>query len=131
MGLSNPNYPNLELIEYQFLQLLNKDDVWKQKVRALQTENRFLKPDFSVTVFSQIWGSTCTAFDVMPDGSPTMGGAAMTREYTVVIEETLTKTFGVFVGGRPCYMVSDAPDEFYADLAEKNMASLGRARKRY
>lgn len=131
MGLMNPKYPNLELIEYKFTQMLGKDEEWKKKVDELIKKNRYLRPDFSVTVFSQMWGSTCTAFDVMPDGSPAMGGDAMTRAYTTVIEETLTKTFGIFIGDTPCYMVSNAPDEFYADLVEKNMASLSVAKKRY
>ena len=131
MGLSNPRYPNLELIEYKFLQMLNKDEEWKQKVRDQQAENRYLKPDFTVIVFSQIWGSTCTAFDVMPDGSSTVGGCAMTREYTTVIEESLTGTYGVFIGDRACYKVTNATKEFYDDLAERNMASLSEARKRY
>lgn len=131
MSLMNPKYPNLELIEYKFMQMLTNDEEWKKRVEELKKQNCYLRPDFSVTVFSQMWGSTCTAFDVMPDGSPAIGGCAMTREYTTVIEETLTNTFGVFIGDRPCYKVSDAPDEFYADLAEKNMASLSVAKKRY
>lgn len=131
MGLMNPKYPNLELIEYKFMQMLSKDEEWKKKVDELKSQNRYLRPDFSVTVFSQMWGSTCTAFDVMPDGSSAIGGCAMTREYTTVIEETLTNTFCVFIGDRPCYKVSDAPDEFYTDLAEKSMASLSVAKKRY
>lgn len=129
--MMNPKYPNLELIEYKFLQLLNQDEAWKNKVKELREQNRFLRPEFLVTVFSQIWGSTCTAFDVMPDGSPAIGGCAMTREYTTVIEETLTKTYGVFIGDRLCYMVKDASDAFYEDLAERNMASLSMAGKRY
>lgn len=131
MGLLNPKYPNLELIEYKFLQMLNQSENWKQKVRNKQAENRYIKPEFSVIVFSQMWGSTCTAFDVMPDGSPAIGGMAMTREYTTVIEETLTGTYGVFIGDRPCYMVTDASDAFFTDLADRNMASLSEAGKRY
>lgn len=131
MGLSNPKYPNLELIEYKFLQGLHGDEKWKKRVMELQALDRNLRPEFTVTVFPQMWGSTNTAFDVMPDGSPAMGGCVMTTAYTTVIQETLTGTYGVFIGNKLCYVVSDATKEFYNDLAERSMACLSVARKRY
>ena len=57
MGLLNPKYPNLELIEYKFQQLLMKDENWKGKVEKLRESNRYLPPAFSVTVFTQTWGA--------------------------------------------------------------------------
>lgn len=132
--LSNPKYPNLELIEYIFKQYLNANEDWKEKIKELREKSefpRFLHPDFDVTVFSQVWGSTCTAFDVCEDGSAAIGGQAMTKAYTVVIKETLTETYGVFVDGRPCYVVDNATEEFYKDLSERTMKSLSMARKSY
>ena len=132
--LNNPKYPNLELIEYKFKQYLNENKEWKEKVKKIKEKSefpQFLQPDFDVIVFSQIWGSTYTAFDICKDGSPAMGGQAMTRAYTVVIKETLTNTFGVFVDDKPCYVVDNATDEFYKDLSERNVKSLSMARKNY
>lgn len=133
MGLSNPKYPNLELIEYKFLQQLNNDEEFKKKLQKLREENQYIRAhhDFDVIVFSQIWGSTCTAFDICKDGSPALGGNAMTRAYTTVIKETLTGTYGVFIGNKSCYMVTNATDEFYKDLSNRNMASLNEARRKY
>lgn len=129
--MSKPEYPNLELIEYKFIQQLHKSAEWEEKVKKIWEKNRFARPEFSVNVFPQIWGSTCTAFDVCKDGSPAIGGMAMTKAYTTVIEETLTETFGVFIGDKPCYMVTDAPEQFFSDLAARSMASLSEAKKRY
>lgn len=132
--LDNPVYPNLELIEYQFRQALGKSEDWKNKVDEMRKKSefpQFLQPSFDVIVFSQIWGSTCTAFDVCEDGTASIGGQAITRTYTVVIKETLTETYGIFVGGKPCYMVDNPNDEFYKDLSERNMKSLSQAKKFY
>lgn len=131
MSFYDAKYPNLELIEYKFKQMLFDDEEWKKKAKKLRDTNKYLYPDFDVIVFSQIWGSTCTAFDVCEDGSAAMGGQAMTKAYTVVIKETITETYGVFINDKPCYKVTDAKDEFYSDLAERNMKSLSLARKFY
>lgn len=129
--LGNPKYPNLELMEYQFKQLLNADKDWKEKIEKQKEKNKHVFLDFDVIVFSQIWGSTNTAFDICKDGSPTVGGSAMTKAYTVVIKETLTETYGVFIDNRPCYTVSNPTDEFYKDLSERKMKSLSRAKGSY
>ena len=131
--IGNPKYPNLELIEYKFKQYLYTDDEWKEKVKKLKEGSkfpRFLQLDFDVNVFSQTWGSTNTAFDICKDGSPAIGGSAMTKAYTVVIREDLTETYGVFVDEKLCYVVSNATEEFYKDLSERSMESLSTARKK-
>lgn len=128
---SNPKYPNLELIEYQFKQELSKNKEWKDKVSEMKKQDKYLSVDFDVIVFSQIWGSTITAFDVHEDGTPTLGGQAMTKAYTVVIKETLTETYGIFVDGKPCYLVNNANDAFYSDLSKRNLKSLSQAKKCY
>lgn len=127
----NPKYPNLELIEYKFLQLLNQSEEWKEKVIELRKENKYARPEFEVIVFPQVWGSTNTAFDVCEDGTPSVGGCAMTKAYTTVIEETLTKTYGIFIGEKACYKVTDASDAFFSDLSDRNMASLSEAKEKY
>lgn len=118
-------YPNLELVEYKAKQLLFVDEEFKKKL----AEKRY--PEFDVIVFPQTWGSTCTGFDLASDGSAAVGGCAMTKEYTTVVHELMTDTYIVCFGNRPCYKVTDANEDFYADLAARNMASLSEARKRY
>lgn len=131
MSLYDAKYPNLELIEFQFNMILQNDAEWLAKVKAMAEKNKFVHPNFDMIVFPQIWGSTCTAFDECKDGSPAVGGYAMTKAYTVVVTENLTKTYGIFVDGRPCYKVTDPPDVFFEDLAERRMASLSQAKVRY
>lgn len=116
MSLMNPRYPNLELIEYKSRQLL------LEKHAAMQ---------FEAIVFPQLWGSTCTGFDITKDGNPAIGGCAMTKEYTTVMHETTTDTWLVFFGHKPCYKVKDADEKFMKDLDERNMAGFSEARKRY
>lgn len=135
MAFGNTKYPNLELMEYKFRQILNKNEKWISKIRAYKEKNpstaRYVLPEFDITVFSQVWGSTITAYDVCPDGSPAIGGCAMTKAYTVVIEEKLTRTFGVFVDDQFCYIVLDPSDAFYEDLKNHDIASISRAKKSY
>lgn len=78
-----------------------------------------------------MWGSTCTAFDICEDGSPALGGCAMTEAYTVVIHERLTDTYFVFVNNRLCYYVEDANQTFLDDLKEHNIKPLSEAKKVY
>ena len=53
----------------------------------------------------------------------------MTKAYTVVIEEKLTRTFGVFVDDQFCYIVLNPSDAFYEDLKNHDIASINRARR--
>lgn len=124
-------YPNLELMEYIFKQTLASDEEWKKKFEEIKKEKKYAFLDIDVKVFPQIWGSTCTAFDVMKDGSPAIGGCAMTKAYTAVFHERLTDTYAVFVDDKPCYKVDDAPPVFFEDLKNCNMKSLSEAKKCY
>ncbi len=131
---SNPKYPNLELIEDIFRQHLEANESWKKKLEEIRENSGFphlYQPDFEVEVFLQVWESTCTAFDEREDGSFDIGRLVATKAYTVVIEEMLTKTFGVFVDGRLCYMVDKPSEVFCYDLTVREMKSLSVARKRY
>lgn len=131
MGLANENYPNIELLVYKAKQMLANDDEFKAAYEKLKEENKYAVVDFDVVVFSQIWGSTCTGFDICSDGSSTVGGCAMTKEYTTIVEETQTGSHIVFFGDRACYKVTNANGNFYEDIEKHRMASLSEAKKRY
>lgn len=122
--MMHPRYPNLELLEYKAKQLLTANEAFMRKLGKKRAE-------FDVVVFPQIWGSTCTGFDVCPDGSAAIGGSAMTKEYTTVVHELTTDTFLVCFGSRPCYMVSEPTEDFFRDLSSQTMASLSKAKTRY
>lgn len=133
MSLYNAAVPNLELLIYKAQQLLAHDEEFLKTLKEIKDKGnlKHLSVDFDVIVFSQVWGNTCTGFDVTSDGSPAMGGCAMTKEYTTVIHETLTDCYCVFFGDRPCYKVTNANQSFYEDLTERRMASLSEAKTRY
>lgn len=131
MSLMNIKYPNLELMAYMFREQLIKDEKWMQEWNRLKEERKFLRVNLECMVFTQTWGSTCTAFDVTPDGLASVGGCAMTKAYTVVFRELNTEVYCVFVDNRPCYMVIDPTEKFYEDLKNHNMESLSRAKKLY
>jgi len=125
----NPSYPNLELLEYKVKENICKDKMLVEKLNEFRKKHSYAS--FKVIVFPQTWATTCTGFDVAADGSPAFGGCAITNEYTSVFHEELTDTYVVCFGDRPCYMVTDATDEFFEDLRKRDMASLSKAKKRY
>lgn len=131
MSLYNATVPNLELLLYKAQQLLAHDEEFIKALQKRKDELNHLTVDFDVIVFSQVWGNTCTGFDITPDGSPTIGGCAMTKEYTTVIHETVTDCYCVFFGDRPCYKVTNANQNFHEDLMKRQMASLSEAKERY
>lgn len=131
MSLYNAAVPNLELLLYKAQQLLAHDEEFIKALQKRKDELNHLTVDFDVIVFSQVWGNTCTGFDITPDESPTIGGCAMTKEYTTVIHETVTDCYCVFFGDRPCYKVTNANQNFHEDLMKRQMASLSEAKERY
>ena len=124
----HPNYPNLELLEYIAAQFLRNDATFIEKCKNVKQN---LHPDLDVQVFPQIWGSTCMGIDVTPDGSPAIGGCAMTKAYTSVFHEQKTNMYIVFFGDRAAYKVENPTKEFIADLKERNLAPLSKAKLRY
>lgn len=127
-----PSYPNLELMEYKaFIAFKDNEELSKKFEEAKEKRGRFAGFDFVAEAFTQVWGSTCTAFDICEDGSPAIGGCAMTEAYTVVIHERLTDTYFVFVNNRLCYYVEDANQTFLDDLKEHNIKPLSEAKKVY
>ena len=69
--------PNLELLLYKAQQALAHDPDFVQKIAEIKENDSHKKVylDFSVECFSQIWGSTCTGFDVTEAGEPVMAGS--------------------------------------------------------
>ena len=98
---------------------------------AKRKDNKYVYSEIDAVVFPQIWGSTCTGFDVTEDGSPTLGGCAMTKEYTTVLHELATDIYIIFFGEKMCYKVTNANVEFFEDLKKRHMASLSEAKRRY
>ena len=129
--------PNLELLEYKAVMAFLKDEEKSNKYIEKMEDMGFKikKPlkwvQFDCEVFKQIWGSTVTAFDVLDNGEPTIGGCAMTEAYTVVFHEEYTDTYIVIVNDCLCYMVSDATSEFLEDLKNHRLASLSVAKHKY
>lgn len=123
--------PNLELVLYKAQQLLANDKEFVQTLADLKEQGKNFYIDFDMEVFSQMWGSTSTGFDVTDTGEPTVGGCAMTEEYTVVVHERTSDCYCVFFGEQPCYKVTNANEDFLNDLRNHSMASLSEAKKRY
>lgn len=112
--------------------LSKKDkDLSNKFKKAKEKRGRFSGFDFVAEVFIQMWGSTCTAFDICDNGSPAIGGCAMTEAYTVVMHERLTDTYFVFVNNEFCYCVENANQIFLDDLKEHQIRSLSEAKKVY
>lgn len=127
----NARYPNLELLEYKARVALSKDEEFLKNFEAKRKDNKYVYSEIDAVVFPQIWGSTCTGFDVTEDGSPTLGGCAMTKEYTTVLHELATDIYIIFFGEKMCYKVTNANVEFFEDLKKRHMASLSEAKMRY
>lgn len=120
--------PNLELLMYKASSIFLQEEEFLLKARKLKNYEIL---DIEVETFPQTWGSTCTGFDITEDGKATVGGCAMTTEYTTVVHEKRTDFYCVFFGDRPCYTVHNPTKEFYEDLKERRLASLSESKERY
>lgn len=127
----NARYPNLELLEYKARVALSRDEEFLKIFEEKKKNKKYVYAEIDAVVFPQIWGSTCTGFDVTENGSPALGGCAMTKEYTTVLHELITDTYIIFFGEKMCYKVTNANTEFYGDLQKRQMASLSEAKRRY
>lgn len=127
----NARYPNLELLEYKAIMYLSRDKEFVRILDEKKRDNKYALVEIEAVMFPQIWGSTCTGFDVTEDGSPTLGGCAMTKEYTTVLHELATDTYIIFFGEKMCYKVTNANAKFFEDLQKRRMASLSEAKRRY
>ena len=120
--------PNLELLMYKASSIFLQEEEFLLKARKLKNYEIL---DIEVETFPQTWGSTCTGFDITEDGKATVGGCAMTTEYTTVVHEKRTDFYLVFFGDRPCYAVHNPTKEFYEDLKDRHLASLSESKERY
>lgn len=120
--------PNLELLMYKASSIFLQEEEFLLKARKLKNYEIL---DIEVETFPQTWGSTCTGFDITEDGKATVGGCAMTTEYTTVVHEKRTDFYLVFFGDRPCYAVHNPGKAFYEDLKERRLASLSESKERY
>lgn len=127
----NARYPNLELLEYKARVALSRDEEFLEIFEERKKNKKYAYAGIDAVMFPQIWGSTCTGFDITEDGSPALGGCAMTKEYTTVLHELLTDTYIIFFGEKMCYKVTNANAEFYEDLQKRRMSSLSEAKRRY
>ena len=127
------NLPNLELLQYQATLIVKQNkkivDILKEHFSSKGYKN--ITIDLDVEVFPQLWGSTCTGFDVCQDGSPAIGGCAMTKAYTCVFHEPISNTYFVFVDGRICYQVDNATTKFLKDLKNRSLEPLSKANEVY
>lgn len=122
--------PNLDLLMYKAMLYFQQDKEFLEKRNELKSQN-YQAITFDIETFPQTWGSTCTGFDITEDGKATVGGCAMTTEYTTVVRASRINSYVVFFGDRICYAVHDPGKEFYDDLMNRNLASLSEAKKRY
>ena len=122
--------PNLELLMYKAMLYFQQDKEFLEKRDELKSHNH-RAVTFSIETFPQTWGSTCTGFDITEDGKATVGGCAMTTEYTTVVRASRINSYVVFFGDRICYAIHNPTKEFYDDLMNRNLASLSEAKKRY
>lgn len=118
-------------MEYKARAELSSDEEFLKIFEEMKKNKKYVYAEIDAVMFPQIWGSTCTGFDVNEDGSPAWGGCAMTKEYTTVLHELLTDTYIIFFGEKMCYKVTNANAEFYEDLQKRQMASLSEAKRRY
>ena len=123
--------PNLELLEYKVTQLLLNNEEFKERFAEAKKKQNWCSPKLRATLFCQTWSSTCTGFDIDKDGNAMWGGQAFTDEYTTVFHEENTDIYIVCFGNRPCYMVTDAPKEFFEDLHKHRMVSLSESMEKY
>lgn len=108
----NARYPNLELIEYKARVALSQDEDFLKIFEEKKRNNKYVYEEIDAVMFPQVWGSTCTGFDVTEDGIPAWGGSTMTKEYTTVLHELATDTYIIFFGEKMCYKVTNANAKF-------------------
>lgn len=129
------NYPNLELLEYKTMLLIEQDEKVKEKLQNYWKDKPFktkkLNPDLVVEVFLQTWSDTCLGFDVDDEGNAMWGGQAFTDAYTTVFKERYTDTYYVFFDSRICYKVEDANEVFLEDLRHHHLKPLSDAKRYY
>lgn len=121
-------YPNLELVAYRAELMLKNDPHFVERLTEKQKECKLpIRPDLELICFPQTWATTALGFDA----PGTFAGQAFTKAYTTVIHECVTDTYLVFFGARPAYQVTNATEQFYEDLANRQLKSVTQANAVY
>lgn len=130
--IAHAQYEGFSDIEYETrdFEKIRAAKTAEEKARAVQAttpaRRRPTNRDFGVyAMFPQTWGSTAL-------GHGGMGGASMTRAYTVVLECYHTGEFLVYFGGQYCYTVSLRSkniNQFVEDCKNHCLASKRQSEK--
>jgi hypothetical protein len=130
--IAHAQYEGFSDIEYETrdFEKIRAAKTAEEKAKALHDSKpatrRPTTRDFGVyAMFPQTWGSTAL-------GHGGMGGASMTKAYTVVLECYHTGEFLVYFGGQYCYTVSLRSkniNQFVEDCKNHNLASKRKSEK--
>lgn len=109
--MNTETLPNFQKIEEKFFNVL-----------CNFYDGAYKRPNTTVHVFPQMWGSTALGFKGI-------GGSAMTTAYTTVIQVDNTELYGVFFGEEFAYFVDNPLPVFFEDLKNCNMAPVYESKK--
>jgi len=73
-----------------------------------------------LAMFPQTWGSTSLGFEGI-------GGSAICTAYTTVIESSYNGEVLVYFGERFAYRVSNPNEQFFTDLANRDLGTISKA----
>lgn len=125
------SYPNLELLEYKTMQMIDKDEEVKKLLEVRATKKKLLgfagnRVNLRADMFLQYWGSTSLGFDDCD-----LSGQAMTPAYTTVFSDMALGVHYVWFGSQFAYRVMVPTEEFYKDFAAKELKSVMEAKESY
>lgn len=107
--------------EYEF----ESRDWSKKEPTVITLRRRHSEYNISVYgMFPQVWSSTALGFGGI-------GGQAITSAYTVVLQSDVGHGYCVYFGGRFAYNILNPTQQFYLDVAERNMHKVAGAKARY
>ena len=131
-------YPNFELLEYKFLNLLKENGTYKSRLAEAEEQARNnighkmrLAPFVVAESWLQTWPSTNLAFDVDEAGNTLIGGQAFSSAYTVVMHEFTTDMYGIFIDDIPFLIIWNPSEEFFNDVKNRRIRYLSEAREIY
>ena len=118
-ALAHSVYEGFDLIEYE-------DRDWeqyrktKQDVRIKKSRKHTMSDVDVYAMFPQTWGSTALGFGGI-------GGQAITRAYTIIVQSNCTGKFCVYFGGKFAYSVDRPNLKFYEDINNRCMIEVKNA----
>jgi len=118
--LAHATYEGFPEFEYK-----TRDWSSKDATALITKRRRHRELDMSVyAMFPQSWSNTALGFGGM-------AGQAITSAYTVVLESEEGYGYCVYFGGRFAYNILKPTQQFYHDIAERNMHKVAGAKERY